>query len=110
MGQDQRDSANGFQGANEGQEAIERSRKSGHYRCHQGQMGQSERNSGQTEGSQKGRSAGKSGGEGQARSDRQGQMGEGEGGGKEDAVASCKELFDGGEFVSQVSKAGEKGG
>ena len=62
MGQDQRDSAKGFQGAQEGQETIECGWKGGHYRRHEGQMGQSERNSGRTEGSQKGGSTDESGG------------------------------------------------
>jgi hypothetical protein len=86
MGQDQRNSANGFRGAEEGQEAIERGWKSGHYRRDQGQMGQSERNSGHTEGSQKGGSTDERGGKGQAGGNRKGQMGESEGGGEEDLV------------------------
>ncbi len=87
MGEDQRDSVKGFQGAEERQEAVERGWKSGDQRCRKGPMGQSKRNQGHTEGSQENRSADEPGGQGQACGGRQGKVGKGEGAGEKSVIA-----------------------
>jgi len=85
MGQDQRDRGNGFQTGQKGQEANKRGRKGGHECCGQGEMGKGQGHTCNTQAGQEGL-AQQSGGQGQTLSGGQTEMGEGQGGGEEDAV------------------------
>ena len=85
MGQDQGDRGSGFQTGQNAQETNKRGRKGGHECCGQGEMGKGQRQICNTQAGQE-RLAQQSGGQGQTFSSGQGEMGEGLGGGQEDAV------------------------
>ena len=85
MGQDQGERGNGFQTGQKGQEANKRGRKGGHECCGQSEMGKGQGHTCNAQAGQEGL-AQQSGGQGETLSGGQTEMGEGEGGGEEDAV------------------------
>ena len=81
----------GGQAGQEAQEAVKRGWPGGHYRGHQGPMGQSQRHGGHSEGSQKVGPSDQSGSESQAGRDCQGPMGQGQSGRAEQTVGFAPE-------------------